>query len=198
MKTEDLKSLRFPLIALLAAIGAGGFGIYYMHQLLQAEKQKLAQQQRLMNEARTRVQKSGDEKATVVQYLGDYQYLQKIGFAGDEQRINWLDGLRLANQQLQLFGADYQISTQQPYPFASELDPGPLKLNQSVMKVTLKLLHEGDLPRFLGTLAQQGSGIFSVNQCTLSRIETGGSIRYQPNLRAECELAWITAKPPAP
>ncbi len=98
----------------------------------------------------------------------------------------------------QLFGVDYQISTQQPYPYASELDPGQLTLYQSVMKINLRLPHEGDLMRFLGTLAQQGAGVFSVNQCVIERIDTGGSIRYQPNLRADCELAWITITPSAP
>jgi hypothetical protein len=195
MKVEDLKAIQIPLIILIAVIGMGVGIIYYTHKLLQTEQQKLIKQQSLLSEARSRVQKSGDEKATITQYLGDYQYLQQLGFAGDEQRINWLEGLRQSNQQLQLFGVDYKIATQQAYPYASELDPGPLKLNQSVMNVSLKLLHEGDLMRFLGTLAQKGVGIFSVNQCMLARIETGGSIRYQPNLRADCELAWITAKP---
>ena len=51
---------------------------------------------------------------------------------------------------------------------------------------------------FLGTLAKQGAGVFSVNQCVMERIDTGGSIRFQPNLRAECELAWITARPSTP
>ena len=133
-----------------------------------------------------------------MRYLSDYQYLQRLGFVGDEQRINWLEGLRLTNQQTQLFGVDYQIGAQQPYPYASELDPGQLTLYQSLMKINFRLLHEGDLVRFLGTLAQQGAGFFSVNQCVIERLDTDGSIRFQPNLRADCELAWITVRPATP
>ena len=133
-----------------------------------------------------------------MRYLGSYQYLQRLGFAGDEQRINWLDGLRVANQQTQLFGVDYQISTQQPYPSANELDHGQLTLHQSLMKISFRLLHEGDLMRFLGTLAKQGAGVFAVNQCVVDRLDTGGSIRFQPNLRADCELVWITVRPGTP
>jgi hypothetical protein len=48
---------------------------------------------------------------------------------------------------------------------------------------------------FLGTLAKQNAGVFSVNQCMLDRTNAGGGIRFQPNLRAECELAWITIRP---
>jgi hypothetical protein len=40
--------------------------------------------------------------------------------------------------------------------------------------------------------------VFSVDQCTLKRVEVSGTIRYQPNLAAECELSWITAQPSGP
>jgi hypothetical protein len=198
MNKSDLPALKGSLIALGAAI-AFGAGLPYYSQLRLAEAARdLARQQTQLSEARTRLQRSGDEKQIIVQYLGAYQYLQRLGFVGDEQRINWLDGLRLANQQTQLFGVDYQISTQHPYAHASELNPGQLSMYESSMRVTLRLLHEEDLMRFLGALAKQGAGVFSVNQCDIERIDTGGSIRFQPNLRAECELAWITLRPTTP
>jgi hypothetical protein len=198
MNANDLRALRTPLIALVmvAVIGAGL--IYYSNLTLEQTRFALAQQQVKLREARTRLQKSGDEKDIIVRYLNNYQFLQRLGFVGDEQRINWLDGLRLTNQQTQLFGVDYQISVQQPYPYARELEPGQLALYQSVMKINVRLLHEGDLIRFLGTLASQRAGVFSVNECTLQRIDTGGSIRFQPNVRADCELAWITVRPVTP
>ena len=63
------------------------------------------------------------------------------------------------------------------------------------MKISFKLLHEEDLMRFLSALAKQGAGVFSVTECMMERMETGGSIRFQPNIRAECDLAWITMRP---
>jgi len=198
MNAHDLRALKVPLIVLISVIAIGAGLIYYSDITLAQAQLALTQQQAQLNVARTRLQKSGDEKELIVRYLKNYEYLQRLGFAGDEQRINWLDGLRLANQQTQLFGIDYQIGVQQPYPYASELDPGQLALYQSVMKINVRLLHEGDLMRFLGTLAKEGAGVFSVNECTLQRIDTGGSIRFQPNLRADCELAWITVRPATP
>jgi hypothetical protein len=180
----------------VAGLGAGI--IYQLDQMLTSSRLELAQQQSQMREARTRLQKSGDEKDIIVRYLPNYQYLQSIGFAGDEQRLNWLEGLRLANQQAQLFGVQYQIGSQQPYPYAAELEPGQLTLNQSVMRLNFQLLHEGDLMSFLAALGKQGAGFFSVNQCRLDRLTTGGSIRFQPNLRAECDIAWITVRPSSP
>ena len=198
MNTADLLALRNPVIALILALALGAGLIYYLDQSLTTARRDLAGQQNQLREARTRLQRSGDEKQIIVRYLSNYQYLQRLGFVGDEQRINWLEGLRLSNQQTQLFGVDYQIGAQQPYPYASELEPGQLTLQQSLMKISFRLLHEGDLLRFLGTLAKQGVGVFSVNQCVMQRIDTGGSIRFQPNLQADCELAWITARPATP
>ncbi len=193
---HTLKTLRRPLGVLAAVIAIGAILLYYTDHALQSAQRAAAQQQNQLREARIQLNKSGEEKETIVRYLGRYQYLQQLGFVGDEQRINWLDGLRLANRETRLFGVDYQIGAQQPYPYAAELNPGQLTLYQSVMKINLKLLHEGDLMRFLGTLAQLGAGVFSVNQCVMERVDPGDNLRNQPNLRAECELAWITLRPP--
>ena len=116
----------------------------------------------------------------------------------DEKRLNWLEGLRLSNQQAQLFGVQYQIGSQQQYPYAAELSPGQLTLHQSVMKLSFQLLHEGDLMSFLKALGKQGAGFFAVNECKLDRANTGGSIRFQPNLRADCDIAWITLRAASP
>lgn len=198
MNPADLRAQKAPLIVLIVAIAIGAGLVYYSDLVRRQAGLGVLQQQNQLRDARSRLQKSGDEKDVIVRYLSGYQFLQRLGFAGPEQRINWLDGLRLTNQQTQLFGVDYQIGTQQPYPYANELDAGQLTLYQSLMKINLGLLHEGDLMRFLGTLAKLGVGVFSVNECIIERQDTGGSIRYQSNLRAQCELAWITVRPAAP
>lgn len=195
MNTGDLKSLRAPVLVLLVAAVAATGAVYYTEALLQQARGQLAQQETLLKEARTRLYQSGEEKEVITRYLGGYHQLQRIGFVGGEQRINWLDGLRVANQRSELFGIDYQISEQRPYVYASEFNPGQITLNQSVMKLRFRLLHEEDLMRFFHALAQAGAGVFSIDECTLKRVDTSGAIRYQPNLAAECELSWITAQP---
>lgn len=195
MNAEDLKALRAPVLVLLVVALAGGGAVYYTEGLLQQARRQLAQQELQLRDARTRLYQSGEEREVITRYLGSYRELQRIGFVGEEQRINWLDGLRIANQRAELFGIDYQISAQRAYPYASELDPGQISLNQSVMKVRFRLLHEEDLMRFFNTLAQARAGVFSIDECMLKRADASGAIRYQPNLAAECELSWITAQP---
>lgn len=195
MNAGDLKALRAPvLVLLIAALTAVG-AVYYTDGLLQQARRQLAQQEAQLRGARTRLFRSGEEREVITRYLGSYQQLQRIGFIGEEQRINWLDGLRLANQRTELFGVDYQISAQRHYPYASEFNPGQIALSQSVMKLRFRLLHEEDLMRFFNALAQASAGVFSIDECTLKRVDASGAIRYQPNLAAECELSWITAQP---
>ena len=198
MNAAEFRALRTPLIVLILVLAMVTGLIYEIDQSLAAAQRELVQQQNQLREARVRLQKSGLEKEVIVRYLSSYQYLQRLGFVGDEQRLNWLEALRLSNQQAQLFGIQYQIGVQQAYPYAAELDPGQLTLHQSLMKLNFRLLHEGDLMTFLGTLAKQGAGFFAVNQCVIQRLNADGAVRVQPNLGAECEIAWITVKPAAP
>lgn len=191
-----MKQLRIPIAILIAVLAAGGALVYFTHQNLLSTQRELAQAETQVKEARVRLQRSGEEKQLIERYLGNYLALEQLGFVGDEKRINWVEGLRVANEEARLFGVDYQIAPQQKYPFAAELNPGALTLSQSIMRVTFRLLHEEDLGRFLAALARQNVGVFTVNQCKLARTEIGGAIRFQPNLRADCELAWITAKAP--
>jgi len=197
MKTAELRTLRAPVIALLAVLLAGSGAVYYTDALLAQARRQLAQQETLLKAARNQLYQSGEEREVISRYLDRYLQLQRIGFIGDEQRINWLDGLRIANRRAELFGVDYQISEQRAYLYARELNPGQLTLHQSAMKLRFGLLHEADLMRFFRTLAQTGAGVFHIDQCTLRRVEPAGALRYQPNLAAECELSWITARPPA-
>ncbi len=196
MNPNVLRALKAPLITLAAVAVIGGSLHYYIDFELTKAKRELARQQGNLRGARAQLQKARDDNATIARYLSRYQNLQRIGFIGDEQRIDWLDALRFANQQGRLFGVTYQIGSQQPYAHAGEFDPGQLTLHQSEMKVTVRLLHEGDLMPFLRTLAEQRVGVFSTDQCSLERIYTGGSARNRFNVRADCDLAWITLRPP--
>lgn len=149
-----------------------------------------------MRDAQTRVQKSGSEKELIVRYLPDYQKLDAIGFVGDEQRINWLDALRNANQKGGMFGVSYDISARKPYPHAAALGAGAINVMHSVMKLRFQMLHEVDLLKLFEYLSEQNVGVFVVNSCTLRRSSATPTVRFQPNMNAECELSWITARPP--
>ena len=196
MKSSDLRALRMPLTVLLVVLLASGALVFYTKHLADNASQQLKQQQNQLREASIRYQKSGDEKELINRYLDDYLRLQKQGFIGTEPRINWLDGLRVANQQAELFGVGYQIGAQHPYALAAEYNPGNLAIQQSLMKLNFLLLHEEDLMRFFNILSTKNVGLFHLEQCKLDRLDSNATTtHFQPNLRAECNLTWITLNP---
>lgn len=195
MNAAELKALRGPLILLVAVLAAAAGTIYYTHLLSQQAQTALTKQQTLLRDAQARMRRSGDEESIITQYVEKYRQLQQSGFIGDEQRIEWLNALRAANERTDLFGVNYGIDAQQPYAYAAELNPGQFALRQSVMKLEFRLLHELDLLRFFDALRAQNNGLFQLDQCALRRTETTAAIRYQPNISANCQLTWITATP---
>ncbi len=198
---EDIQALRVPLIALGATVLVAAALGFYSGTVLENAERLLAQRETQLREARARIQNAGDEKEMIGRYLGRYQQLARAGFAGEEQRINWLDSLRLANEEARIFGVEYDISAQRPYAYSSEFNAGRLLLQESVMNIRFQLLHEEDLPRFFDALARHGGGFFTLHQCVMRRLKAGEAeknVQYQPNLAAECDVRWLTVKPAPP
>jgi len=193
--TAAKTTLTVPLIVFAAVLLAMVAAVKFSSDKALDAQRLFSTQEAQLRDASLRVQKSGSEKELIVRYLPGYQQLAALGFVGDEQRINWLDALRVANQKGELFGIDYDISPRRRYPLAAALSPGQMNIMQSMMKIRLQLLHEGDLARFLELLSNQRTGLFLVDQCTLRRSAPTLTMRFQPNLAAECQLSWITARP---
>jgi hypothetical protein len=197
---EDMQALRVPLIAFAVTVVVAITLIILSGTYLDGAKRAKAQRESQLREARSRIQNAGEEKEMIGRYLASYQQLARFGFVGDEQRINWLDSLRLANEEARIFGVEYDIGAQKPYTYAAEFNPGQLVLQESVMNLRLRLLHEEDLPRFFHALGRYGGGLFTIDQCHLrrARAEADRSLSVQPNLTAECDVRWLTVKPQAP
>lgn len=190
---RGLPPLFVPIAVLLAVLAGAAFVVEYSESLVAQAKSRLRNDEQALADARRQHSNAGAEKEVIVRYLGGYAQLQDSGFIGAEQRVNWVDGLRTANREVGLFGVEYQIAQQEAYPYAADVGGGGLPMKQSTMKLTLPLLHEGDLGSFLRALAAQRNGIFTVNACTLKRAAASAQPSVeQPNLSAECELAWIT------
>lgn len=203
-----LRMVRIPLLALAASLATGAAIVSFSAKLLHQEEMRLGQLKTAQAMAQQKVMKSGDENNLIKRYSVDYQRLVRQGFIGNESRISWLDALRTTNHDLKLFGVEYTIE-----PRHVSLTPadqlkagqmpgsGDLKLHQTIMKLRLKLLHEGDLMRFFDHLAAQNVGLFSIDECSLHRLSEIApnsamlAARVQPNLQADCQVSWFTVNP---
>ena len=193
---HDLRILRIPLIIFTIVLALSVASVIFTRSQLKQTNTALENQQRNFSLAQTRFRKSGEERDIIIRHLPAYRTLEQQGFIGVEQRINWLDAIRLTNQEMKMFGAEYQIGAQQPYPPAPELDTGTFQLHQSTMKLSFKLLHEGDLMRFFDNLTQLKAAFFTLDECTLQRLANNPvTLHFQPSIQATCQLNWITITP---
>jgi hypothetical protein len=196
LTSKDISAIRLPALALVIAI-AVSVGLVQLSsaKLQQAESQQRSQSVALQ-QARSRYHQSGEERETILRYLATYQQLEQQGLIGSEQRIEWLEGLRAANTEAGLFGVEYQIAARTSFPYLSKEHPAAQQVHHSPMRVTLGLLHEGDLMRFFRALSAQRAGTFALTSCAVDRGgRTGTPQPRQANLTAQCELSWLTIDP---
>lgn len=188
------QALRDPLRVLAAVLLAGIALVFFTGRQLDQEKLRYARQEAVLHAARERMLRSGEEKERILRYRAAFIALQRHGFVGEEQRINWVDGLRAASLSLKLSGVNYRIEARQPYGAPLGMDIGPYRVHQSLMKISLGLQHEEGLPRFVNALAAQRAGVFALRECSLRRLDDGKdeSATPQDNLQADCTLAWLS------
>lgn len=196
LAAKDLASMKLPFLVLVVAIAAS----FLLVRFSSDKREKTEVQHRIqytaLQDARSRYQRSGEERETILRYLPAYQQLENQGFVGSEQRINWLESLRLANTQAGLFGVTYQLDAQKPFALIGQSNPMSQHLHNSHMKLSFGLVHEGDLMRFFQALAAQQSGIFILTGCALDRVGRSESpAPRQANLTAQCDLSWLTVDP---
>ena len=193
MNRADISALRKPLVLLAALVVAAAAMFHVVWQRVDDAQQRLRQESARTREAQMRLQLSGREREVIAQNLDAYRELERAGFVAPEQRINWVTGLRDANQAAGLFGIDYQIGAQRVYRGAQQLNAPQLEVLESPMRLKAGLLHEEDLMRLFDALEAQHLGLYVLEECTLKRLPTSGALRYQPHLDAECQMAWLTA-----
>jgi hypothetical protein len=196
---KDIGALGRPLLIVVVVLALCAGGVYYTNRLLAQGRTALTAAEGQLNEARKRVQQSGEERDMISTYVGPYMALAERGVVGEEHRLSWVEALRAANNQAKLYGVEYEVGAQQPYSFAGEAQAQGIPVQQSLMKLKFGILYEDDLLGFFRALQAQNVGSFSVNQCVLERLSREISRPSNaPTLRAECEVAWITIPTQSP
>lgn len=197
ISSQDWRKLRNPILGLGMALVLVGLLITFADQYRQKNELALQTQQNLLNQARQKYQSSGLEKETITQYLPIYNELLASGFIGEERRIEWIESLRKIHAQNKLFSIDYSIGLQENYKPIFLPNLGNFKLHRSVMKLNLDMLHEGDLLALLDGLQEQTTP-FIVRDCEITR-PIGAVINTKnisANLKAACEIDWLTLRDP--
>jgi hypothetical protein len=190
MKHPPFPALKLQLVLLAAALLLAVVGTLWSMRQVQDAQLALQQQNAALNDARQQLDRSRQQQQLITTHLADYQAITARGFVGPEDRLAWIEAAQHANRDAGLYGLEYRL-----LPRTStlpELAQG-LALGQTAMTLTLPLLVETDLSRFLTALKARAPGVYRVQSCQLSRRNHAPfGTQQPPQLQAECELQWFT------
>jgi len=192
LSAAELRKLAAPIAVLVGLLSVAAGLIYWVDQEQRAARQQLAGAREERNKARDRLTRIAEEEKEVNDKLEVYRRLKSLHILGEEQRLEWADAMTRIRTTRELLDLRYSVGRQQTIASVPG-KPANIDFYSSTMKVTIALLHEGDLLAFLNDLRESGNAFYSVKRCTITRTgiaATGASI--VPRLRAECDIDLIT------
>jgi len=196
MNSWDWEILRGPVIWLTCAIIFSTGVATISFQYYQKIQSNYMEQKRLLLSAQQRNVKAIDDSKVLTELLPRFIALQEAGVIGDEQRLNWVDTLRDLGERLKIRSLDFRIDERFPYDKDEFVEiVNNFQVYASLMNVKMQILHEGDFLTLLQALRQQAKGLFHVEACELRRLKANVIVdEGDPNLTAECDLLWLTAR----
>ena len=189
-----VRHIRWALLAMLLMVAAGATALYYANRFHAKAIADQASAGLARSEARNRLFRARDEEQELRATTTRFQELAQRGIIGDERRLDWVEQIRRIREQRKLFDLQYEIAPQQPLDAAAA--GGPLPFMASPMRLTMQLLHEEDLLGFLDDLSAQAPAYLRTRRCTVDRLPPPAvpPTAAAAELRAECELDWITIR----
>jgi hypothetical protein len=190
MNRPPFATLKLSLSLVLAAVLLTSGAALWSRSLSHDAETRLQQQNSALNAAQQQLDRSQQQQRLIATHLAAYQALVARGFVGAEDRLTWIEAAQHANRDAGLYGLNYHLA---PRAAALPAFAQGLPLGQTTMTLTMPLLVETDLPRFLAALKARASGVYHVQGCRLSRlVEAAFNAASPPQLQAECELLWFT------
>jgi len=130
-------------------------------------------------------------KRLVDRYHRRYLQFHELGFVGRESRLDWVETLRIATEQLTLPRVSYAIEPQLKAiaPVESLSSGDEIQVYQSRLSLEMGVVHELDLLRFFDELQSKAPGLIKVDECKLDwQADEGQRLRAGPNIQATCAI----------
>jgi hypothetical protein len=187
----DLPYLKWSLGAFVLSLALSG-GLLSISEKYQEQAQQERQAaQKQLTEARAQLSATENDQENMATYALEYNALLAQKIIGNEQRLDWMEGLEKIRQQGQVLDFKYTIAPQQAYVPNPPVDAGNFQLSRSDMSMQIDLLHEEQLIRLLAAMRAQMNGWFMLDGCTLARTDIAN---VNSPLKAECSGGWFTMK----
>lgn len=193
---SDFSLIRWSVLAFCVSLFISAIILYNSGDYAEKAQTERRTAQTLLNDARNRLATAYQDQENMEIYAHEYGSLIESKVIGDDQRLDWMEGLEKIRLQNLVTEFRYTIAPQRIYTPQVPLDTGNFDIHYSEMKLQLDLLHEGQLSNFFAALSNQIKGWYQLEGCTLQRAtpDSGASATAATHLKAECSGGWITLK----
>lgn len=193
----DIKALKWSLSLLVLAISATGgiyFGTqYYWNEVLRQESNVYNE----LNYVSSQVSAIEEAETIFVNNIDSFNQMVGNGVLNEEDRVGLLAEFGQIRDKYRLFPMSVSVSEQErrilEYPATVENPEEEMSLRSSRLQVSLPLLHEEDLTRFLTDILQPNRMLVN-NHCEINQLVVSEEdmLTIVPHQRAVCEIVWYT------
>jgi len=195
IERADLKQLRLPIAACMALIVAGTVCAYAAQDRLRNARLQTAAAATQRAAAQARLARASAQEREVTAGLPQFEALAARGIIGEEDRLDWVDRVGAIRKERRLFSIRYTIEPQRGLDYPGFDRGGSVKFMASRVKISMDLLHEGDLLNLIDDLVQRGKFHLSVRSCDVQRAGSEGDLSaLAPRLQADCEFDLVTVR----
>ncbi|MCK9989773.1 MAG: hypothetical protein RugAbin2_00787 [Rugosibacter sp.] len=198
---QDFKKIQWALLLLISCLLMAGLAAW-----LAINQQKVARQEHINRanaekEMAANLTRARSEEQELRDKITRFETLKKQGIVGNEQRLEWVELINQIKNEHHLAKLDYEFSPQRKADAAlvpEGAEVGGLSIMASQMRLSLSLLHEGELINVLDELHNQAPAWVSLRSCQITRHpmqpEPGAKSSANATIDAECTLEWLTIK----
>ena len=190
----DFPLMRRSILALAASLAISVVVLYSSSEYAEKTQRDLRNAQNMLNDARNRLTAANEDKENMAIYAEEYGTLSENKIIGDDQRLDWMEGLEKLRRQNRVTDFRYNIAPQKIYIPQPPIDSGNFDIRYSEMKLQFDLLHEAQLVNFFTALRSQIKGHYHLEGCALQRTAADTATTTSTHLKAECSGGWITLK----
>lgn len=195
ISTKDIPHIRGLLVMAVLTLISGAITVYVSEDMLnEAQKSKITADREWSDAAR-KLERTKNEQEDLQGYYHQYQSLVKQNIIGEEKRLDWIESIEGIRNKLKIFSVKYKLEPQETLKMAGttiDLPSNSFDLHRSNMTLRLSLLHEGQLLNFIDALSEGVKGMYLLDSCVLTRNDSVRTLKFTPNIEAECTLGWIT------
>ena len=195
----DFTLMRRSILAVCASALVSAIILYGSGEYAASARSERQSAQTMLNDARNRLTTAFQDRENMETYAGEYGVLIEQKIIGDDQRLDWIEGLEKIRRMNLVADFRYNIAPQKAYASQPPIDSGNFDIRYSEMKLQFDLLHEAQLLNFFDALRTGIKGRYQLEGCALQRSasafdEDNDKPVATVYLKAECSGGWITLK----